>query len=133
MNSELQGLSPILWVKNLDETISFYVNVLGFKMQTNFPNFASLHRGDVQIMVILPVDEPEDCKDENNKEPFFPKSVLTGSIYIFVKNINAFWEEIKDKVSILSTIADREYLMRDFSIRDNNGYELVFGEDISKK
>jgi hypothetical protein len=25
------------------------------------------------------------------------------------------------------------YWMRDFSIFDNNGYELVFGEDISKK
>jgi hypothetical protein len=36
-------------------------------------------------------------------------------------------------VTIKTPIADRTYLMRDFSILDNNGYELVFGEDISSK
>jgi catechol 2,3-dioxygenase-like lactoylglutathione lyase family enzyme len=117
----LQSLSPILWVKNLQETIRFYENALGFVCQSNFPNFASLSKGDVQIMFICP------------EETFFEKPMLTGSIYIFTENVNEVWDVVKDKVEIKTAIADREYWMRDFSILDNNGYELVFGQDISNK
>ena len=133
MNSKLRYLSPILWTKDLDETILFYETVLGFKKRTQFPNFASMSRDNVEIMFVLPIDEPEDCKDPNNKEEFFPKPTLTGSIYITTEKVDELWEKVKDKVKIISTIADREYRMRDFSISDNNGYELVFGEDISSK
>ena len=129
----LKYLSPILWTKNLEETISFYENILGFTSQSNFPNFVSLSNGDVQIMFIVPTEEPEDCKDPNDKEPFFPKPLLTGSIYIFTQNVDELWDSIKDKATIKTLIDDRQYMMRDFSIWDNNGYEIVFGKDISNR
>jgi len=47
--------------------------------------------------------------------------------------VDELWNSIKDKARIKSSLEDREYLMRDFSILDNNGYEIVFGEDISSK
>lgn len=84
-------------------------------------------------MFVLPVDEPEDCEDPNNKEEFFPKSQLTGSIFIATDNVDELWEAIKDKANVKDPINNREYLMRDFSILENNGYELVFGGDISSK
>jgi len=126
-----QHLSPILWTKNLDETISFYVNVLGFACRSNFPNFASLHRDGVEIMIVVPQDEPEDCKDPNEApKEFFPKPLLTGSIYVTVTDVDELWAKVKDQVKVISSLADREYFMRDFSIADNNGYELVFGQNI---
>ncbi|HYI76988.1 MAG TPA: VOC family protein [Chryseolinea sp.] len=128
---KLHKLSPILWTKNLTETVSFYETVLGFKSKSNFPNFASLTRENVEIMFIIPQDEPEDCKDPNDKEEFFPKSILTGSIFILTDHVDELWNAVKDKATIKSSIDNREYLMRDFSILDNNGYELVFGQDIS--
>lgn len=131
MEVKLQNLSPILWTKNLEETITFYETVLGFKATSNSPNFVSLCRENVQIMFIVPQDEPEDCKDPDNPVEFFPKPMLTGSLYIFTGHVDELWELVKNKAVIKSPIADREYLMRDFSILDNNGYELVFGKDIS--
>lgn len=124
MSSKLQALSPILWTKNLDETISFYVDVLGFKSRSNFPSFVALHKDDVEIMFIVPVIEEADE---------FSKATLTGSIYIFTENVEEFWNSVKDKATIKSPLCDREYLMSDFSIFDNNGYELVFGQDISNR
>jgi catechol 2,3-dioxygenase-like lactoylglutathione lyase family enzyme len=121
---QLQALSPILWTKNLQETISFYETVLGFKSRSNFPNFAALSRDNAEIMFVVPTGEPDD-------RDFFPKPILTGSIYIFTQDVNEFWESVKEKATIKTPIADRQYLMRDFSIIDNNGYEIVFGEDIS--
>lgn len=126
----MNRLSPILWTKDLDQTIRFYETVLGFKGKTNFPNFVSLTRELVEIMFVVPQEEPEDCTDPDNKTPFFPKPVLTGSIFIYTKNVDELWESVKDKATIKDPIANRSYQMRDFSILDNNGYELVFGQDI---
>jgi len=130
---KIQELSPILWTKSIAETIAFYEDVLGFKSQSNFPNFVSLAKDDARIMFVVPQEEPEECKGPNDKDPFFPKPALTGSIYLFIENVDGLWEQVKDRAKIKSSVADREYLMRDFSILDNNGYELVFGQDISKR
>ena len=130
MGSKLHFLSPILWTKDLEQTISFYQSVLGFKKQSQFPNFVSLTRDKVELMFVVPIEGPEDCKDPDNKEEFFPKPKLTGSIYITTEKVDELWDFVKDKASIESSIGDREYMMRDFSILDNNGYELVFGENI---
>lgn len=130
---KLQRISPILWTKNLDETISFYESVLGFKSQSRFPNFAYLSNGDVAMMFVVPQDDPDDCKDPNNKEEFFLKPALTGSIYIYIDRVDGLWNLVKNHARVKSTLEDREYGMRDFSILDNNGYEIVFGEDITSK
>jgi catechol 2,3-dioxygenase-like lactoylglutathione lyase family enzyme len=127
---KLHKLSPILWTKDLLATIAFYESVLGFKGTSGFPNFVSLNREDVEIMFVVPQDEPEECRDPDNKEPFFPKPLLTGSIYIVTEPVDELWESVKDKATIKTSIEDREYFMRDFSILDNNGYELVFGQHI---
>ncbi|HET6990720.1 MAG TPA: VOC family protein [Bacteroidia bacterium] len=125
-------LSPILWTKNLTDTVAFYEGVLGFKGHSNFTDFVSLEKDDTRIMFVVPQEEPEDCKDTEDNDPFFPKPILTGSIYLFIDHVDGFWEQVKDKAKVKTTVADRAYLMRDFSILDNNGYELVFGQDISR-
>jgi catechol 2,3-dioxygenase-like lactoylglutathione lyase family enzyme len=134
MRAQLSLLSPILWTKDLKGTIDFYTNRLGFKSQTAFPNFATLIRDEVQIMIIVPQKPARSREDiKEDQQPFFEKPLLTGSIYIFTKDIDELWESIKEHVKVKEPIEDREYQMRDFSIFDNNGYELVFGEDISGK
>lgn len=133
MKPKLKYLSPILWTKDLAGTISFYEKILGFKSESHFPNFVSLARDNVNIMFVLPIEDPGHRKEPDNKEEFFPKPKLTGSIFITVEKVDELWASFKNKAKIESSIADREYLMRDFSILDNNGYELVFGEDISNR
>ena len=130
---KVKKLRPILWVKNLQETIDFYVNALGFTCRYKIERFAALTKDNIEIMVVIPIDEPEDCKDLENKNDFFPKPNFTGSIYIDVDNADEYWEELKDKVKVKSAIENAEWLVRGFSIFDNNGYELVFGQDISDK
>ena len=72
MNFKLTYLSPLLFTKDLAQTILFYETILGFKAQSNFPNFVSLERDDVKIMFVLPIQEAEELKDPDNKEGFFP-------------------------------------------------------------
>lgn len=128
---KLQKLSPILWTKDLKATISFYETVLGFSAQSNFPDFVSLTREAVEIMFVVPQEEPEECKDPTETQKSLLKPTLTGSLFIVTEQVDKLWESVKDKAVIKTPVANRPYLMRDFSILDNNGYELVFGEDIS--
>lgn len=127
----LKTISPILWTKDLEATIEFYTTVLGFSSRSNFPNFVSLFKNDIDIMFVLPQEEPEDCKPAENKEPFFPKPMLTGSIYITIDEVDAIWDSVQGKAQIKMPIGDRHYFMRDFSILDNNGYEICFGQNTS--
>jgi catechol 2,3-dioxygenase-like lactoylglutathione lyase family enzyme len=127
---KLHKLSPILWTKDIHQTISFYEDVLGFKAKSNFPDFASLTRDQAEIMFVVPQAD-EDNKNEKDNN-FFPKAILTGSIFIYIEEVDLLWASVKDKATIKTSLANRAYFMRDFSILDNNGYELVFGQDISK-
>lgn len=129
MKPELKHLSPILWTKDLENTITFYTTILGFSQRSQFPDFVSLFRDHVEIMFVKPTPDPED----KSRESFFPKPILTGSLYMTIQHVDEFWNDLKDKVEVISPLCDQEYRMRDFSIRDNNGYELVFGQPISHK
>src|ERR1700760_5098711 len=96
----MKRLSPILWTKDLKKTISFYESILGFKGKSNFPDFVSLTKENIEIMFVVPQEDPEDCKDPDDKEEFFPRPVLTGSIFIVTDHVDELWESVKDKAKV---------------------------------
>ena len=40
------------------------------------------------------------------------------------------WQQIKERATVVYPLEDFEYGMREFAIRDNNGYILQFGQEI---
>jgi len=50
-------------------------------------------------------------------------------LYINTKNIRAFFEQIKDRVTVLKGLEKTFYGATEFSILDNNNYVLTFAED----
>lgn len=118
---KVKGLIPMLETENLRQTIEFY-GELGFVCKGFYPDeesacWASLWNGDCEIAFSL--------RDEQ-------KPVLTGSIYLHVENVEEFWKQLKDKVEIVYPIENMNYGMREFGIRDCNGYVLNLGQDISE-
>lgn len=49
-------------------------------------------------------------------------------LYINLKNIKQFFNEVKDKVTVLKGLETTFYGATEFSIKDNNGYVLTFAE-----
>jgi uncharacterized glyoxalase superfamily protein PhnB len=117
---KLESVRPVLAVTNIDDTIHFYGDVLGFECANRMDGWAALCRDNVEVMISLP----------NAHEPF-EKPTLTGSIYFNTSDVDALWEQIKDKASVVYPIENFFYGMREFAIRDNNGYILQFGQEIS--
>ena len=116
---EFQAIRPVLAVNSIDDTILFYCNMLGFECVNRMDGWAALQKDSVEIMVSLP----------NAHEPF-EKPTLTGSLYFNSSDVDALWNEIKDKATIVYPIENFFYGMREFAIRDNNGYILQFGQEI---
>ena len=117
---KLRAIRPMLAVNNIDDTILFYRNVLQFECVNRLDGWAALQKDNVEIMISLP-----------NAHGPFEKPTLTGSLYFNSSDVDALWNEIKGKVSVVYPIENFFYGMREFAIRDNNGYILQFGQEIT--
>jgi len=120
---KVKHLFPMLATENLQQTIEFYTEVLGFEIGGKYPEenpcWVSLCSGEAEIAFNTP-----------NEEKNFEKPILTGSIYLTVENIDELWEKLKDKVEIVYPLENFNYGMREFGIRDCNGYILNLGQNI---
>ncbi|PWK75401.1 putative glyoxalase superfamily protein PhnB [Mucilaginibacter oryzae] len=123
----MESLSPNIFVSNMNETISFY-QLLGFTTVMTVPEtgadlvWAMMTNGNVTIMFqtyeSLAGELPEIHRTDGG-------SLL---LYINLKNIRGFFDEIKDKVTVLKGLEATFYGATEFSIKDNNGYVLTFAE-----
>nr|WP_294790515.1 VOC family protein [uncultured Mucilaginibacter sp.] len=123
----MESLAPNIFVYDMKATIAFY-KVLGFKITMSVPEdgdelvWAMMANGSVTLMFqtfeSLADDLPEISRTNGG-------SLL---LYINLKNIKQFFEDIKDKVTVLKGLETTFYGATEFSIKDNNGYVLTFAE-----
>lgn len=120
---KLLKLTPMLTTTDIQGTVDFYVQILGFTcnaLQMEW-GWASIQFDNIEIMFALP----------NDHMPF-DKPTFTGSIYFKTDNVDQLWERLKDKTKICYSIEKFEYGMREFGIYDNNDYLLQFGQEINE-
>ncbi|PZO26890.1 MAG: bleomycin resistance family protein [Flavobacteriaceae bacterium] len=121
---KFQPILPIIWTNELDKTVDFYCNVLGFSYDDKVDNsqqWFHLFRDECEIVVA----SPEGI--ETLGQPGF-----SGTFYIMVDNIDELWYSIKDKAEVCSEIETFEWGMREFAIFDNNGYSFQFAQDMTQ-
>jgi uncharacterized glyoxalase superfamily protein PhnB len=110
---------PTLWTNDLNQTIEFYERLLGFQCRNRMEGWALLKKDEVELTFSLP-----------NAHELFDKIQFTGSFYFHPDNVADLWQELKDKATVVYPLEDFEYGMREFAIRDNNGYILQFGQEL---
>jgi uncharacterized glyoxalase superfamily protein PhnB len=120
MSIKFESVRPILSVNSMDDTILFYRNLLGFECVSRLEGWAALRKDGVEVMISLP----------NDYEPF-ERPALTGSLYFNTADVDELWDQIKDRASVVYPLESFYYGMREFAIRDNNGYILQFGQEIT--
>ena len=113
--------ATILAVKNVAETAAFYRDQLGFEINftwENPPSYAVLNSGDVNIHL---------SQRRDGTKP----STQHTAIYIFVHDVDALYKAyLTRKIEIAEEIATHDYGMRDFTIRDPEGYLITFGKGV---
>jgi len=123
----MDSLAPNIFVKDMKATIAFYKGI-GFNITMSVPEegddlvWAMMVNGSVTLMFqtfeSLADELPEISRTDGG-------SLL---LYINLKNIRQFFEDIKDKVTVLKGLETTFYGATEFSIKDNNGYVLTFAE-----
>jgi catechol 2,3-dioxygenase-like lactoylglutathione lyase family enzyme len=111
----------MLWVEDVPKTVEYYVKTLGFARVNELGDYwAMVRRDTVHIMFAKP-----------GEGTTYHGPAFTGSLYLYPDDIDEIWLELKDKVTIAYPIYDFEHGMREFAIRDCNGYMIQFGQEIN--
>ena len=116
-------ISPMLAVADMEETVAFYQNVLGFSPTMKSPDYSIVER-DGQTIHFMKAESEEVLKCVRGHT----------EIYIEVVGIRALWEHVKtfkDRYRIRDLFA-REYGMTEFHIGDPNECLVFVGEPTSK-
>lgn len=115
-----QSAVPVLQVSDLDKSIAFYRDVLGFTQQFIFgepPFYAGLELGKISLHL---------SAGKGN-----PSRRGMGSVYVFCDEVEAYYAEIRTKgAEITSPLDTHPYGMQDFQIKDPDGNLIGFGRPV---
>lgn len=126
---ELKSLTPNLMVQNVNDTVHYYQENLGFTLLETVPkegllDWAMLKRNEVVIMFQSKRSMVKDL-------PRFEKQNPGGgfTLYIKMKQVHELYYELLETAEIVSEIEETFYGTTEFSITDPNGYVLTFSEN----
>jgi len=124
----METVSPNIFVHDIQETISFY-KLLGFEVIHSVPDasgnliFALMVNGSVTFM-FQTFDSITDALPNVSRNN--GGSLL---LYVRMKGIRSFFEQIRNKITVLTSLEKTFYGATEFSIQDNNNYLITFAED----
>ena len=123
-------LTPNLLVANVERSLAFYVETLGFARGMTVPDasplvFAAVTSGGVEIFF-------NDAATAVKEYPAFDGRPIgaTGTMFIELEGVDALHERIKSSVTITMPLVTQFYGMREFAILDPDGYVITFAERV---
>lgn len=130
----MRKLTPNLIVQNINASIEFYKNVLGFETIMTVPEeepfqWAMMKNDNVEIMF----QSKESLPDLPKEIAEMKKGEIGASLilYIDVPDIKTLYKKVKGQVSIVEDMHTTFYGTQEFAIKDVDGYILTFAQDNS--
>jgi catechol 2,3-dioxygenase-like lactoylglutathione lyase family enzyme len=129
----LKQISPLLQVRNLAASVTFYGQMLGFRTGSTEGGFAAVRRDDCLIYL---AQKTKDANVTNKAARAVEDGWCNYDLHIHCQpgTLDALYEEFRAKgVSMPGCFEAgpviRSYGIRDFSVIDPDGYDIVFGEE----
>ena len=125
---QLNKLTPNLIVSNVERSLAFYRDVLGFQVGATVPDgapyvFASVQSGGIEIFL----NAPEPAVSEY---PAFKDRPIGGTLTLFIEvtNIEQAYESLKSRLTIVMPLEKKWYGVTEFAFTDPDGYVITFAE-----
>jgi uncharacterized glyoxalase superfamily protein PhnB len=126
---QIVGGAPIFLVEDVNHTVRYYEERLGFC--TEFlhgepATYGTVESGTFSLHFALSVPGAGRSNRSEN-------SPLANDVYVFVKDADALHAELVERgAEVLNQPQTWPYQMREFSVRDCNGYHLCFGQFVGE-
>ena len=140
MESKFKKITPDLMVRDVTEAVKFYTEKLGFQLAMLVPEgekavetrlvagkkyvYAMVNRGEVFVMFM--------SKDVYEEDIPALRGIPVGAsltLYFDVDHLDGLYASLKGKgVEVVKDLSATWYGMKEFYIRDCNGYILGFAE-----
>src|SRR5437763_7262228 len=141
-------LTPNLLVANVERSLAFYVDTLGFARGMTVPDaspfvFASVVSGDLEIFF-------NDAASAEKEYPAFAGKPIGATATMFIElaeggqegqggqggkseaaGIDALYHRLQGALTIAMPIVTQFYGMREFAIVDPDGYVITFAQRVS--
>jgi len=128
MPYELKKLTPNLIVSNVERSVAFYRDVLGFSVGPTVPDaapyvFAIVQSGPVEIFLNAP--EPAFAE-----YPAFKEHPIGGTLTFFIEvsDIAGVHQSLQGKVQIVMPLEHKWYGVTEFAFTDPDGYIITIAE-----
>lgn len=120
MTTNATRLHATLHVASLRAAIDYYTTRLGFRLAFTWPptdsppNFAGVKLGEVEVFLSEGAPSPDGI-----------------ALNFVVEDVDELFALHRDNGVVVDwEPGDREYGLRDYAVRDLDGYLLIFGQDI---
>ena len=112
---QITAAASVIPVSNLDASIQFFTESLGFKQEFRYGEYAGLERGNCLLHLT-------QHGNPNSGEPG------SATVYLFCDDVDSIYHDLIGRgVSVTSKPQDYPYGMRDFEAFDLDNNRFVFG------
>jgi catechol 2,3-dioxygenase-like lactoylglutathione lyase family enzyme len=122
----LTGISPVLLVSDLERSLAYYRDRLGFQCDAfgEPPDFATAERDGATIMLAL-------CEEPSRIVPNWRVVDKIWNAYIRVDDVESIYAEVQERgAGIDYTIYNAPSGFREFGVQDPDGYDIAFGQPL---
>jgi uncharacterized glyoxalase superfamily protein PhnB len=128
MSYAISKLTPNLVVADVDRSLAFYRDVLGFAVQVTVPDagpfvFAAVTHGNVEVFL--------NARDAAVAEyPAFSDRPVGGTLTLFmeVTGVAGAYEALGPRVTVVMPLEKKWYGSTEFAFLDPDGYVITFAE-----
>ena len=128
MPYQFSSLTPNLIVSDVDRSIAFYRDVLGFTVEQTVPDaspyvFAIMRSGPVEVYLNAPGPATEEY-------PAFKGRPIGGTLTLFIRitGSHAAYETLKTRVNVVMPLEKKWYGVTEFACTDPDGYVITLAE-----
>ena len=125
-------VTPNLVVTNMEKSLTFYRDTLGFSVSQTVPDkapfiFAWMKRDDADIFL------NQNMPPQPGEPDLYAGKPVGGgtlSLYLVMEGIDEIYAKVQQqKVPIVVAMHKQFYGMREFAVHDPDGYLLIFAEE----
>ena len=118
--AEFKKIVPVLKVSDMQTSVGFYTNVLGFTVAWRAANDGG---GENCMLLAGAANLLLSTGTQLGDKPQF-----TGTLYFHMSGVQEFFERVRHKGEVVWPLEMMDYGQKEFGIHDDDGYTLAFAE-----